>query len=630
MSEKSEGPEAGAPGADPIALAGAVSRASPAVDAELVAYLRDQRSHMHETLKQIHLDIFEKWLGVCLRLATLIVGLAAAAGVALMVWQARNSAGLIVEPFAVPPDLASRGLSGQVVASQLLDKLTVMQNVTRSYRAPKTFANNWGDDVKVEIPETGISIGELRRFLREWLGHDTHISGEVWRTETGIAISARAGGDSGKVFAGPQSDFDILMQKAAEHVFSRTQPFRYGNYLRPLGRFQESRASYLSQINAESKQEQGWAWYGIGVLDAVWLGKTKQGLWAYRKAVAAYPELTIGWSGIGAAEAQQGHFEAALQARQRLEELISRDGMADIAPRSVAYVRAQWVHSVPLLSGDYTEAMRRGRMGAAMPDQQGFQITFLDTVVRALVGRHEVSAAQSALVDVPPTAPDGAQIGNKITDIRIKAAREDWRDVAEAEAAVERWVPGRTGIDVPLALGVTLRPWAALAKAKLGDVVGARSLIETTPADCYDCVRVRAAIAEMGKQPDVADTWFALAVHDGPSIPFAYHNWGMALLERGKPDDAIEKFKLANKKGPHFADPLEGWGEALMAKKQSHLALAKFKEAEKHAPNWGRLHLKWGEALVYAGNKREAKGHFTRAAQLDLTPSEKAELTGMN
>ena len=63
-----------------------------------------------------------------------------------------------------------------------------------------------------------------------------------------------------------------------------------------------------------------------------------------------------------------------------------------------------------------------------------------------------------------------------------------------------------------------------------------------------------------------------------------------------------------------------------MAKNQSHGALAKFAEAEKYAPNWGRLHLKWGHALAYAGKPDEAKKHFARAAQLDLTPSEKSEL----
>jgi hypothetical protein len=62
-----------------------------------------------------------------------------------------------------------------------------------------------------------------------------------------------------------------------------------------------------------------------------------------------------------------------------------------------------------------------------------------------------------------------------------------------------------------------------------------------------------------------------------------------------------------------------------MAKNQSHLALARFEEAEKCAPNWGRLHLKWGETLVYAGKKDEAKAHFARAAQSDLTAADKAE-----
>ncbi len=42
----------------------------------------------------------------------------------------------------------------------------------------------------------------------------------------------------------------------------------------------------------------------------------------------------------------------------------------------------------------------------------------------------------------------------------------------------------------------------------------------------------------------------------------------------------------------------------------------------------GRLHMKWGEALVYAGRKDEAAKHLARAAALDLTPGEKAELAG--
>src|SRR5437868_14775195 len=186
MSEESarSGEETGAPVAVTLALAGASREKAD-------AFLDDQRQHLHEQLKQIHLDIFEKWLGVALRLATLCVGVGAAAGVCLMIWDAFHSNGLLIEPFAVPADLAARGLTGQVIASQVQDKLTAMQAATLSFRPARSYANNWGNDIKVEIPETGVSIGEFRRFLREWLGHDTHITGELWHTDAGLAISAR-------------------------------------------------------------------------------------------------------------------------------------------------------------------------------------------------------------------------------------------------------------------------------------------------------------------------------------------------------------------------------------------------------------------------------------------------------
>ena len=132
-----------------LAMAGA-SRA------EADAYLRDQRNHLHEQLKQIHLGLWEVRLGVFLRAATLCVGIAAATGAVMMVRDAASSNGLIIEPFSVPPDLAARGLTGQAVASQVLDTLTELQNHTNSFRPPQSYSNNWGSDLKVEIPETGV------------------------------------------------------------------------------------------------------------------------------------------------------------------------------------------------------------------------------------------------------------------------------------------------------------------------------------------------------------------------------------------------------------------------------------------------------------------------------------------
>ncbi|HEX9159597.1 MAG TPA: hypothetical protein VF835_05160, partial [Rhizomicrobium sp.] len=168
-----------------------------------------------------------------LLIALVMLAIVAALGTAM--WTAAHDNGLVIEAFSVPPDFAQRGLSGEVVASQLLDKLARMQQQTNSVRPADTYRNNWGDDIKVEIPDTGISIGELNRYLRRWLGHETHITGDIWHTPSGISVTARAE-DAGETFAGNNGDLDALLQKAAEAIYAKTQPYRYAAFLGQLGR----------------------------------------------------------------------------------------------------------------------------------------------------------------------------------------------------------------------------------------------------------------------------------------------------------------------------------------------------------------------------------------------------------
>jgi tetratricopeptide (TPR) repeat protein len=201
---------------------------------------------------------------------------------------------------------------------------------------------------------------------------------------------------------------------------------------------------------------------------------------------------------------------------------------------------------------------------------------------------------------------------------------QDWAGVLADIKMLDPFLPKYPGVKT--FLPTTTDPLLAYAEAKLGHIAAAEARIAATPADCDPCLRARARIAALEGQNARADWWFDRAARAAPSIPFAYADWGQALLGRGDADGAIAKFTLANKKGPHFADPLEMWGEAFMAKNRSDLALAKFTEAEKYAPNWGRLHLKWGEALFYAGKKDDARKQFAQAASLDLTQAEKAEL----
>ncbi|HET7084792.1 MAG TPA: tetratricopeptide repeat protein [Rhizomicrobium sp.] len=615
------------------------ARKDPSLRAHVAAFLDDQRAliadqrhHLREQFKQVHLSVWEKQLGVLLRLATAVVGIAFASAIGVMVWDAAHSNGLVIEPFAMPPDMTAKGLSGEVAAGQLLDKLTQMQNATTSGRPAQSYSTNWGGDLKVEIPETGISLGEFRRFLREWLGNDTHISGEVWHTPTGIAITARAGGKSGEAIAGTEEDFNLLIQKAAEQVYASTQPYRYANYLdrdfsnpNIVQRVAQAEAIYKRLIYDRDPVERAWAWNGLGTIAYSAHGNIPEAIRYYDKALAVQPDLAIAYAALLSQHGALGHAQVALGYAQRYREIVQANSPSE---RAVDVANGTLANML----GDYAESARLCIKAAGLPNTQSVQNhdTFQDCAAQSLALQHDVFATRAWIRDMPPVEVPLNNGRRANSRLRVATALEDWRTVAATEPAAEQamitWMPGFDRIT----LRIYLRPQLAMAKAKLGDIAGAEALIAPTPGDCYHCTYIRGQIAEMAKQPDKADYWFAKAVQDAPSIPFAYHEWGKVLLARGKPDAAIEKFTQANEKGPHFADALEGWGEALMARNQSHLALAKFAEAEKDAPNWGRLHLKWGQALLYAGKRDEARKQFARAAQLDLTPSEKAELEKSN
>jgi hypothetical protein len=78
-----------------------------------------------------------------------------AVGFAALAWHAHEDHGLLIDAFSVPPEPAAEGISGSVVAQRFLDKFNALQTETESDRPAATFQNNWGDDIKVEIPETG-------------------------------------------------------------------------------------------------------------------------------------------------------------------------------------------------------------------------------------------------------------------------------------------------------------------------------------------------------------------------------------------------------------------------------------------------------------------------------------------
>jgi len=124
-----------------VALSGA--NVATGLPPEAAAFLKEQTDLVRlqkenldadRALQHRHLALrfFGDRLRIGLQLLAIAVGLFVVVGLGAMLWQAHEDHSLVVEAFSVPPDMAKDGLTGQVVAARVLDKLKAMQAATVS------------------------------------------------------------------------------------------------------------------------------------------------------------------------------------------------------------------------------------------------------------------------------------------------------------------------------------------------------------------------------------------------------------------------------------------------------------------------------------------------------------------
>jgi tetratricopeptide (TPR) repeat protein len=622
MAEDIESPDSGSEAnADPIALGIAMGRTSAAVDKEMIAYLRDQRDHLHEQrhllLSRLRLGRFSDRIKAALQVMTVLVGGAILIGLGAAAWNASQASGLVVEAFTVPPQLAATGLTGDIVADDLTDKIIAIRSIADAHSVGRSddVKKDSGEDIKVEIPETGISVAQAWRYLRAWLGHERHLRGNLRLTGDGNVTLALSGDDAAE-FSGPLKALDRLEQQAAEHAYGSVNSDNAANYvvyLEVAGRAREADA--VTARYAQSAADNRADWYALWAQTTLSIGNMPLSLSRAALAEAMAPGMATPHLEIMFNADLLGHDNEVLRQAQTIAKLKDTD--QPIYERGTGFenMRKMAAYFLALDTGDFTD----------LQSCAGFRSRALQLVYQAdcIALAHDPVQGR-ALTDAALATGTLTADALHLARYDIAAMAADWMDaISEARA----YQTALAAIDPPGHVFRTrAEPRIAIALAQTGDFGAAHRVIDATPADCYLCLRIRGRIDAAEKNYGGALFWFTRAVRAGSSIPFAYADWGSILLAQGKPDAAIAQFQLANQKGPHFADPLEGWGEALMAKNQSHLALAKFEGADKYAPNWGRLHLKWGEALAWSGKPDAAKAEFTRAATLDLTPSEKSEL----
>ena len=618
-----------------IALDGA--RSDPGLRDNIASFLArqeeliaDQRHHLKVQLKHLGLKYFSERLRVGLQILVALGASALLLFVGGLVWQAATDKGLVVEAFSVPPDMAAQGITGEVVASQLEDKLSALQAATDSARAQASYSNDWGHEIKVEIPETGVSISELQRYLRQWLGHETRVGGEVFRTPEGLRLTVRAGGEAGDTASGPPTDLDGLLQRGAEALFARTQPYRYGAFLMQNGRQAEAHTVFAKLASDGSVAERPWALLGLALLE----DDPHRAITYYRESLSVNPNLALTTFDYASAEGSLGHSGRSHELGLRTGALLERGDKGSMsaraAPTSLATIQGQLADDV----GDYRAALTHIGEALTLPSYYGSREKAASWRAQDLALDHDVEGARAAMTSTANDADVNRALmkwgGGYAPHLAVDVDIDDWAaafgELQGLEPMLHLAAATIGGKGADYAIRTALQPREAEAMAHLGRIAEAQALVGATPADCYDCVRIRGIVAAMAGRPAEADRWFAEAVRQAPALPSAYLSWAQARLARGDADGAVEQLRVARDKGPHFADALELWGEALMRKGDFMAATAKFREADTYAPHWGRNHLRWGQALIRLGDTADARAQFRMAANLALSSADRTEL----
>jgi tetratricopeptide (TPR) repeat protein len=596
------------------------------------ADLRKEDALRHWSLRVRHVnDLLKLTFGLGAAFVVLIVAIALAA----LVWNAHEATGLLIQPINTPPDFAARGLDGTVLAHRLLDKLNglVTEADKWSFRAADTVSGNWGNDSKVEIPETGISVFELSRFLRQSLGRETSMSGELYRTPTGIALTVRVGAGIGTTFEGREQDVDALLSRAAQSLLAQTQPYRYVYMLYAGGRPASGIVPIARQFaEAASGSEQSWlrtAWEE----QLEFAGQYREAADVTAATIASAPDNPFGYFDMGPAQWALGHLEQAYDNMKVSQKLLGGGSARDFEPAAIPFLRANADSFAADLIGAYGDAIAAD-IAESKTGLFDLNVSGPGALANDYAHNHDPASARATLARAHLASDDiliqpeyVTTTGPDLPNFFVRADIDDWVGARDTLARTDQAALGRGDIDD--VRHTLIWPWLAYAWAKTGRLGDAEALIAKTPRDCTLCLEMRGRIDEAKGDAVGAAYWFGEAIRDAPALPFSETDWGNMLLRRRDIDGAILKYQNANRKSPHFADPLEMWGEALMLKNRSDLALAKFEEANKYAPNWGRLHLKWGEALMYVGRRDEAHAQFATASVRDLSAADKVELAAV-
>jgi tetratricopeptide (TPR) repeat protein len=545
-------------------------------------------AHLRNQLREENVRRIGLRLRVAFQLFLVLVATVIGVGVAIMIRDAVTSRSVVVESFDAPPALAERGSTGKVVATSVLDELNRLQGVTRTTAVKRDLSNAWSSEVKLAVPETGVSIGELSRLLKARFGHDLHINGDLVQTERGgLALTVRGDGITPKTFPGSSADLSMLTTAAAEYIYAQSEPAPWAYYLQNSQRNDEAIGFCRDRFASADKADRP---YLLNVWANALAAKgapVTESLELYRSALRLKPDYWVAYNNVMNSLWDMGDEEGAWHTGNDM--LAAAGGRPGRAPEilyenldALTWNLGPWLNAT---IGDVDAGAGTGST------TESSAITVGDIQARL----HDSVAAELALQTTKedPNDPTIAAIGHFVRGRLAADAGDATQAAAEMEAFAAAYPNPAVSAQYP-----GYNCWIAPVEEAAGHREKADAAVKAG-GKYVDCYRFRADILDGRGDWSGAQKAYADAVALAQDLPAGYYSWGVALTRHGDLAGAESKLKDANQRGPHWADPLKALGDVLMKQGHAKEALARYDEALKYAPNWKQL----SEARRTAANK---------------------------
>ena len=240
---------------------------------------------------------------------------------------------LTIAAFDLPTSLEARGLSGQVMAKALFDELIRRRELVTTLEA-SDLKGAWAENrVDVAIPQAGLTLQSVFRYLRYVTGNEISIDGEIVLDGDDAMLKVRGAGQPPTVAKGPLAQWERLISDAAGGVLEITQPAVQAAW---LGLKAETPADLVALSQHLRKMQQASTPHSRAVLSVAYdaygsalvrQGRSVDALLAFGEAKALDPNNGVAVINMANVKADQREYGEAAQLFLRAQTMRLPDAV---------------------------------------------------------------------------------------------------------------------------------------------------------------------------------------------------------------------------------------------------------------------------------------------------------------